>query len=764
MRPNSNGADDRETQPLGHSESPDTALNAGKPQKQNWLQQWTKLSLRTKATALAIALGTLPVIGVGSLAYYSADQTISEKVFAARLASATTFSDKINRFIYERYGDIQVLSRLPILTNPKGTAGVSLIQKRQILTQFAETYGVYDSIAAYDLQGNLLVRSEQPSEPSVLQMPEFQRVVQTGEVIISEPQLSAITKKSVMYFMAPIKDSLSGRTTGIIMSRMPVQNIESIVAEFKTQETSYAIVNAKGQYFLDSTETLNGKEAQAVFPFLAPLRQEGKTGTEILKSPASGRDEIFTYVPFAKVEGLPQLKWGTLLSVNENSAFEAQNRLLLTLTLGTVLTAGAVTAIAAFLARRATQPIQEAAQAVQKLGQGDLQTRLQVKGADELAVLGSNINAMASQIEMLVTEQKAETDRIEKARQEARQEADARATEQQQQREFLQKRALELLMEVDPVSRGDLTIRANVTPDEIGTIADSYNAIIRSLRQIVQQVQTASQSVTLTAQGNEASVKQVVDETSRQTTVILAALNQVEQMAQSSQGVADRAKQAEAQVERANQVVQAGDEAMNRTVIGISAIRETVSETAKKVKRLGEASQKISKVVNLIGDFAAQTNLLALNAAIEAARAGEEGRGFSVVAEEVRALAQQSATATADIEQLVEEIQLQTNEVVTAMEAGTEQVVMGTQLVEESRQKLTQIATVGNQINELIQEIAQSASAQTEASSSVSQTMKSVATIADQTSKQSEAVANSFSQLLEVAQGLQVSVAQFKVS
>jgi methyl-accepting chemotaxis protein PixJ len=319
-------------------------------------------------------------------------------------------------------------------------------------------------------------------------------------------------------------------------------------------------------------------------------------------------------------------------------------------------------------------------------------------------------------------------------------------------------------MEVDPVSRGDLTVRANVTPDEIGTVADSYNAIIRSLRQIVGKVQGAATSVTETAEGNDMAVKKVASEANEQVEAISNALDQLQRVMVASEGMSARALQAAEQVQQSNEMVKAGDAAMNRTVAGISTIRETVSETAKKVKRLGEASQKISKVVNLIGNFAAQTNLLALNAAIEAARAGEEGRGFSVVAEEVRALAQQSAAATADIEQLVEEIQAQTNEVVAAMEAGTEQVVAGTELVEESRQKLGQISASSALVNQLIQEISQASKEQTQAATEVGQTMSNVASIAYDTSKGSEEVSASFSKLLEVAQELQLSVAQFKVS
>jgi methyl-accepting chemotaxis protein PixJ len=351
----------------------------------------------------------------------------------------------------------------------------------------------------------------------------------------------------------------------------------------------------------------------------------------------------------------------------------------------------------------------------------------------------------------------------EQARQEARHDADGKAAEQQQAREQLQQRARELLQEVAPVSTGDLTVQARVTPDEVGTIATSYNTIIQSLRQIVTQVQTTSTSVAMTASNNEAAVTELSQEAKNQMCSLKEALKNVEMMIDAIEGIAKRARHAEASVQLATQTLVAGDAAMDRTVSGMSAIRETVAETANKVKRLGEASQKISRAISLINGFAAQTNMLALNAAIEASKAGEDSQGFGVVAEKVRSLAQQSTTATAEIEQLVGEIQTQTNEVVTAMEAGTDQVIMGTHLVEESRQHLSQISEAGHHINQLVKEIVQVTIAQTHTSRIVSQKMQQVASIADNTSQQTETVAESFKHLLKVADELQVSMSQFKV-
>ena len=331
-------------------------------------------------------------------------------------------------------------------------------------------------------------------------------------------------------------------------------------------------------------------------------------------------------------------------------------------------------------------------------------------------------------------------------------------------KENLQRRALELLMEVDPVTQGDLTVRVKVQEDEIGTIGDSYNATIESLRKLVSQVKAAALQVSTTTSEKDLSIKELSTGASAQTAEIDAALKRIQGITDSIQAVAQNAKAAEIAMSRATETVRVGDEAMNQTVAGFQEIRDTVAATAKKVKRLGESSQKISKVVNVIGNFADQTNLLALNASIEAAHAGEEGRGFAVVADEVRSLARQSAEATAEIEALVAEIQSETNEVVAAMESGTEQVVAGTKLVDRTRSSLIQIGDVSQEIDRLVAEIAAATVEQSQDSEVVSQTMLQVAAISSKTATEAGDVSASFQDLLTVAQELQNSVAKFKVS
>lgn len=346
----------------------------------------------------------------------------------------------------------------------------------------------------------------------------------------------------------------------------------------------------------------------------------------------------------------------------------------------------------------------------------------------------------------------------------AKQTAETASLEQRQQKEAIQHQLDTLVKDIEEAFTGNLTVRAQATDGEIGIVAEFLNTTLDSLQRVVMQVQSTSGAVIETVHGSEDNINTLSNEASRQAEAITVALGQIQGITESIHGVADNAQSAKQMVQQANQTLENGDRTMNRTVSSILGIKETVEEAAQKVKRLGEASQKISRVVNLIRDLANQTHVLALNASIEANGTSAEGQGFAVVAEEVRSLSEQSTAATKEIEQILEEIQTETNQVATAMEAGREQVIAGTDLVETTRAQLTSIAKVSSQIKELVEDMAQAATAQTKTSASVFQTMQEVETIAQHTCAKSVASALSFNKLLEVAEELQDSVTQFKVN
>lgn len=368
------------------------------------------------------------------------------------------------------------------------------------------------------------------------------------------------------------------------------------------------------------------------------------------------------------------------------------------------------------------------------------------------------LNQIAGQLGVVLEQ----VDSLEKLKIQSEQLAQA-AQREKTAKEQLQMQVIQLLTAVKPVFSGDLTIRVPVVETEVGTIADAYNNTIQSLRKIVTQVQSTATRVTDTSHSSSDAIAKLTQQAEEQLQEVTRALDQLEAMVSSTQAVAANARQVETALEQANQTVRAGDAAMNRTVDGILAIRETVAETSKKIKRLSESSQKISKVVSLIGSFTTQTQLLALNASIEATRAGEYGRGFTVVADEVRSLARQSADATREIEKLAQEIQSETSAVAAVMDTGIQQVVSGTGLVNETRQQLTEIINATAQISQLVNGITQATQTQTQQSKSVTQAMTDVAALASKNSAQSSQISASFQELLSTAQQLQTSVGQFKV-
>ena len=337
------------------------------------------------------------------------------------------------------------------------------------------------------------------------------------------------------------------------------------------------------------------------------------------------------------------------------------------------------------------------------------------------------------------------------------------ANQERQRSEAIQRELITLLSDVEGAVSGDLTVRAQISAGEIGIVADFFNAIVESLRDVVSKVKNTTGLVSTSVNTNNEAIRNLAQESTLQTKQLDEALISVEQMTDSIQQVASSAQQAAEASNKAASTAETGSVEIEQSVQSILLLRQTVYETAKKVKRLGDASQQISKVVVLIDQIALKTNMLALNASVEAARAGEEGRGFAVVAAEVGALAAQSATATREIGKLVESIQQETNEVVQAMQASTVQVVEGTNRVEDARRSLNQIVQVSRQVNALFQEISLATTSQVQTSQSVRSLMANLSTQSQRSSETSRDVAIALQETADVTSQLKASVETFKV-
>lgn len=406
---------------------------------------------------------------------------------------------------------------------------------------------------------------------------------------------------------------------------------------------------------------------------------------------------------------------------------------------GTALAVGQMTARHM---KRSTEDLRKQFQAV---SQGNFNAHATVFAEDELGHLSTEFNQMTRIISTTTSE------------------AQRKAEEQEQAKEDLQRQVIRLLDDVEGAARGDLTVQAEVTADVLGAVADSFNLTIQNLREIVQQVKQAARQVSKGSTENEMFARSLSSDALRQAEELAVTLNSVQVMTNSIQRVAESAREAEEVARTASSTALKGGEAVERTVAGILEIRETVAETTRKVKRLAESSQEISKIVALISQIASRTNLLALNASIEAARAGEAGRGFAIVADEVRQLADRAAKASKEIEQIVLQIQGETGSVMTAMEEGTQQVIEGTRLAEQAKRSLEDIIQVSGVIDTLVRSITADTVEQTETSRNVAQVMQSVELTAQETSQEAQRVSGSLQSLVGVARDLLTSVERFRV-
>jgi twitching motility protein PilJ len=322
---------------------------------------------------------------------------------------------------------------------------------------------------------------------------------------------------------------------------------------------------------------------------------------------------------------------------------------------------------------------------------------------------------------------------------------------------------LRLLDEMGSLAEGDLTVKATVTEDITGAIADSVNFAVEALRSLVTTINETAVQVSAAAQETQATAMHLADAAQHQARQISSASVAINDMATSIDNVSKNSAESADVAQRSVQIAANGAQVVRQTIQGMDNIRDQIQETSKRIKRLGESSQEIGAIVELINDISEQTNILALNAAIQAASAGEAGRGFAVVADEVQRLAERASGATKRIETLVQTIQSDTNEAVSSMEQTTSEVVSGARLAEDAGHALGEIETVSNSLADLIQGISTSARQQSAAATNISATMNVIQEITSQTSVGASQTAESIGNLAQLASDLRRSVADFKL-
>lgn len=732
-----------------------------KAQSSSW---WSRLSIKLKTSIVLVGITLTSTFGISLVAYTLANETINQETNNAEASKSYTITRAIGSFIHQRYGDIQTLSNLSIVSDPELRTSKSKLQKQAILSKYLKSYGVYSEITAFDLKGNVIASS---GRKNLIIKPDdefFKNIILFNQPAISQPIVSPTSDVSEIHFASPIKDTTSGQTIGVIYAIVPGEKISEILQEFKGNQKSYVLDN-RGQVFLSSyidQEQNSSTNDQSIalnslFDFSEQLEKElnlrrnnSKKSSDQKYSLFQGKQNVAYLYSLADIDAgfskdISYLNWAVLTSVDKKNGFAAQRKLLEGFLLGAIITTALIVIAARLIASRATKPISDAAEAVRKLGKGDFEVRVPVTGADEIADLGTNINKMAGQIQDLLHTQESETQR------------------QRQEKENLQKGVMGLLLDVEDAKKGDLTVRAEMSDGAIGSIADAFNTTLNKLQELLQEVQNVSTEVGELSQAGEGSVKKLSESALAQAAEIEYALSSIDEINQSVKTIADYAQEAAVIARNGSIQAKEGDLAMDATVNSIEKIRATVANTSKKVKQLAESSQEIAQIVEIISGISEKTNLLAFNASVEAARAGEHGEGFRIVAEEVRRLADRITGATKDIQQLVGTIQQDTTSVLQGMETSTSEVVNGSELVHMTKLNLQSLAKTSQQIDEYLKSISTNTTKQTQDSKQVNEKINGIALVAKTTSTEAQTVVKSLQILVEEAQTLQESVSQFKL-
>jgi methyl-accepting chemotaxis protein PixJ len=361
-----------------------------------------RVGLRTKAITFSLFISIVPILGIGTVAYYLVNQSLTKEITRNKQANAVLLAGNINRFIQERYGDIQAIATYPRLTNPQSRRIASREEIEARLNSYKEAYKIYDSIAILDLNGNYLFHTSSKTIFDQNNKEFLQAVIKSKQPFISS------AKDSIIDIATVVKDSVTNQPIYIVVASMPLTSLENILKVSQFNSDKYYLTDGKGNIFVARYRTALDKNIQQELPGLGKLQNKNIIETSVVSSTKG--EKLVTYVP--KQELIPEIEWNLFLTTNTEIAFATPKKLLLVFAIGMLITLIFVGTLAIIITNKIVLQIIVAAMTIRKITEGNLNTRISIKGEDELATLGVNINLIANQFQNLQHKQTFEFEQL----------------------------------------------------------------------------------------------------------------------------------------------------------------------------------------------------------------------------------------------------------------------------------------------------------------------------------------------------------------
>ena len=699
------------------------------------LQRTSHIGLTQKLILVLIMFSIIPMSIVAYMGFDASHEI--EKTAGKRFqVTAENIGDKIDRNLFERYGDVQAFGKNRILNERYNwyTPGEKENEIAKVMNEYVATYGIYSLTIFVDLQGDVIAVNDKDSmgnqidtrqlyKKNYKKAPWFQAVaggtytttmpftangndISTGtfieDVHVDEDVKSVYTDQEglTLGFSSPVYTD-SGEVLGYWSNRTKFSLVEEIIQQ-AYGEIKYSgypgaeitLLDGTGNIIVDydprryKTENVVHDMDNVILKFnlaqkgvaVAQAAIAGKSGHQ---NSSHARKQIMQASGYSHLKGAlgyPGMNWSVLVRVPlEESAIEAtaiQRNIILSALIGLAL--------------------------VLPMG----------------IVMGRTLVGR-----------------------------------------------LKPVMEVaEKASQGDLTSRVPVTTkDELGQMGQAFNGFLDQLSRMLNQITEVTHNVAASSEQLSANGGQVAQSSREQSNQATQVASAVEEMSATANEMAKNAQVLASSAQEVNQAALRGGDVVANSIQGMESVTSTMHASADRINALGQRSQEIGEIIRVIEDIADQTNLLALNAAIEAARAGEQGRGFAVVADEVRKLAERTGKATKEIAGVIETVQMGTSEAVNSMEAGTAEAQKGMALAQEAGQRLSEIVDGVQGVADMIHQIAGSTEEQSQVSDQIAQSIQTVAGLSQQNEGNVGQVASASSDLASMAAQLQTSLSQFKL-